>query len=312
MTRPAPDRTPFGRFDILHRLGKGGMCEVYKAQIREGLRAGEVVAIKRLLPEMAANAEAIDMFLSEADLSRLLKHPNIIEVIETGEVRGAADESYYIAMEFVDGRDLSQILERCRSRHILLPVEFAVYLVSKLLEALHYAHHARTRSGKPLEIVHRDVSPGNVFVSRLGEVKLGDFGIARMRSSAPDEAGGIWGKPYYLAPESLAGEAVTIATDLWASAVILYELLTDKRPFRGHSLEELSAQIQQASPRSPRTLRPGLPDRLAAVILQALRRDPAERYLSAEAFRAALAPYQDDRVGTPMAIAAVVRGLFGG
>ena len=188
-----------------------------------------------------------------------------------------------------------------------------MYLVSRLLDALHFAHHAKSRSGKPLEIVHRDVSPGNIFVSRLGAVKLGDFGIARIRSSDTDEApGGVWGKPYYLAPESLAGEPVTVSTDLWASAVILYELLTDKRPFRGHTLEELSEQIQLASPRSPRTLRPGLPDKLAVVTLQALQRDPLERYHSAEEFRAALAPYLDDRVGTPMAIASVVRGLFGG
>ena len=302
---------PFGRFDILNRIGRGGMCEVFKAQIRTGSRAGETVAIKRLLPEMTQNAEAVDMFLSEADVSRLLQHPNIIEVIETGQVPEGQGESYYIAMEFVDGRDLGQILERCRVRNILLPVDFSVFLLSKLLEALDHAHHAKSRSGSPLEIVHRDVSPGNIFISRLGAVKLGDFGIARMRSSAHDETG-VWGKPYYLAPEALTGQEVTPATDLWAAAVILYELLTDKRPFRGQSLEDLSVAIQAASPRSPRVLRPGLPDKLAQVTLTALKGDPARRYPDAKTFLAALTPFLDDRIGTPMAIASVVRGLFGG
>jgi serine/threonine-protein kinase len=303
--------TAFGRFDIISRIGKGGMCEVFKAKIRSGTRAGELVAVKRLLPEMSQNPEAVDMFLSEADVSRLLRHPNIIEVIETGQVNDGQDESYYIAMEFVDGRDLGQILDRCRVRNILLPVDFSVYLTSKLLEALDYAHNARSRSDQPLEIVHRDVSPGNIFVSRLGEVKLGDFGIARMRSSSGEETG-VWGKPYYLAPEALTGEPVTPSTDLWAAAVILYELLTDKRPFRGQTLDELSTQIQEAMPRSPRVLRPGLPDKLAQVTLTALKGSPSERYPTAGKFLEALAPFLDDRIGTPMAIASVVRGLFGG
>jgi serine/threonine protein kinase len=301
----------FGRFDILSRIGRGGMCEVFKARIRTGSRLGETVAVKRLLPEMSQNPEAVDMFLSEADVSRILRHPSIIEVIETGQVNDGQAESYYIAMEFVDGRDLAQILDRCRVRNILLPVDFSVYLVSKLLEALDYAHNARSRSNQPLEIVHRDVSPGNIFVSRLGEVKLGDFGIARMRASSGEETG-VWGKPYYLAPEALTGEPVTPSTDLWAAAVILYELLTDKRPFRGQTLEELSAQIQEAMPRSPRVLRPGLPDNLSQVTLTALKGNAADRYPTAGKFHEALAPFLDDRIGTPMAIASVVRGLFGG
>jgi serine/threonine protein kinase len=307
----APVRLPFGRFDILTRIGRGGMCEVFKAEVRQGNRAGELVAIKRLLPEMAENAEAVDMFLSEADVSRLLRHPNIIEVIETGQINTADGESYYIAMEFVDGRDLGQILERCRTRKILLPVDFSVFLVSKLLEALDYAHNAKSRSGSPLEIVHRDVSPGNIFISRLGEVKLGDFGIARMRVSGRDETG-VWGKPYYLPPEALTGKPVTPATDLWAAAVILYELLTLKRPFRGQTLEELSAQIQEASPHSPRDLRPGLTETLSDIVLRALSADARARYLTGRALHKALEPFMDDRIGTPMAIASVVRGLFGG
>jgi serine/threonine protein kinase len=310
---PSADGQAFGRFDILERIGRGGMCEVYKARVRTGSHQGEIVVIKRLSREMAENHEAVDMFIAEADVSRLLKHPNIIEVFETGQESGESGGGYYIAMEFVDGKDLGVILDRCRTRQILLPVDFSVFLVSQLLEALEYAHNARGPSGRMLGIVHCDVSPGNVFISRLGEIKLGDFGIARVRAldSQGGSREGVWGKPYYLAPEALLGEAPTPATDLWAAAVILYELLTDKRPFHGHTLDELSAAIELAAPDGPADLRPGLPDGLSEVLLTALDRDRLRRYGTAREFRSALRLFCDDRIGTPMAIASVVRGLFG-
>ncbi len=310
---PSPDAQAFGRFDILERIGRGGMCEVYRARVRSGARQGEVVVIKRLSREMAESHEAVDMFIAEADVSRLLKHRNIIQVFETGQESGESGGGYYIAMEFVDGKDLGAILDRCRTREILLPVDFSVFLVSQLLEALEYAHNARGPSGRRLGIVHCDVSPGNVFISRFGEIKLGDFGIARVRAleSQAGDRDGVWGKPYYLAPEALLGEAPTPATDLWASAVILYELLTDKRPFHGHTLDELSAAIELAAPESPADLRPGLPSGLAEVLLTALDRERLRRFGTAREFRSALRPFCDDRIGTPMAIASVVRGLFG-
>jgi serine/threonine-protein kinase len=309
-----PEEIAFGRFDILERIGRGGMCDVFRARVRHGPRAGEVVVIKRLSREMAENPEAVELFIGEADVSRLLKHRNIIEVFETGQESGESAGGYYIAMEFVDGRDLSAILERCRARDILLPVDFSVFLVSQLLDALEYAHNARGPSGRRLGIVHCDVSPGNVFISRLGEIKLGDFGIARVRafeSHGQSGESGIWGKPYYLAPEALVGETPTPATDLWASAVILYELLTDRRPFHGQTLAELSAAIELARPDSPSELRAGLQAGLSEVVLTALDRERLRRFGTAREFRSALRPFCDDRIGTPMAIASVVRGLFG-
>jgi serine/threonine-protein kinase len=307
------DPQAFGRFDILERIGRGGMCEVYKARVRSGVHQGETVVIKRLSREMAENPEAVEMFVAEADVSRLLKHRNIIQVFETGQESGESGGGYYIAMEFIDGKDLGAILDRCRTREILLPVDFSVFLVSQLLEALEYAHNARGPSGRRLGIVHCDVSPGNVFISRLGEIKLGDFGIARVRAieSQSGEREGVWGKPYYLAPEALVGESPTPATDLWAAAVILYELLTDRRPFQGNTLNELSAAIELAAPVSAAELRPGLPSGLAEILLTALDRDRLRRYGTAREFRSALRPFCDDRIGTPMAIASVVRGLFG-
>jgi eukaryotic-like serine/threonine-protein kinase len=314
-TAPSPVGHAFGRFDILERIGRGGMCDVFRASVRNGSRAGEVVVIKRLSREMAGSPEAVEMFVGEADVSRLLRHRNIIEVFETGQASGESVGGYYIAMEFVDGKDLGAILDRCRLRQILLPVDFSVFLVSQLLDALEYAHNARGPSGRKLGIVHCDVSPGNVFISRFGEIKLGDFGIARVRALETHAAGareaGLWGKPYYLAPEALRGESPTPATDLWAAAVILYELLTDRRPFEGHTLPELSAAIELAAPVSPADLRPGLPSGLAEVAVTALDAERLRRFGTAREFRSALRPFCDDRIGTPMAIASVVRGLFG-
>ncbi len=209
------------RYRLEARIGRGGMCEVYRATALAGPWEGRVVAIKRLLPDMAGNPQAIERFITEADISILLRHPHIVEVVEAGEMA----EGYFIAMEHIEGRDLAAILERCRGKKIHLPVDFSVYVVSAILSALEYAHEALSPRGEPLGIVHCDVTPGNVFISRNGEIKLGDFGIARVRSVEP-HTDGVWGKPYYLPPEAFEGASPNPATDLWAVAVILYELLT--------------------------------------------------------------------------------------
>src|SRR3954463_16433681 len=191
------------------------MAEVYKARAVEGPRANQVVALKRLTPLLTTDAEAVDLFCGEADVSSMLKHGNIVEVFETGVV----GEVYYLAMEFVDGRDLALILARCRERAIFLPIPFAVHIALSILDALTYAHEARGPSGMHLNIVHCDVSPSNLFISRLGEIKLGDFGIAKVRSLGDgDQNGTLWGKLAYLAPEQLERRPLTTQVDLWGAA----------------------------------------------------------------------------------------------
>ena len=188
-------------------------------------------------------------------------------------------------MELVDGRDLAQILRRCKQRGIPLPIDFAVYLGKVLLEALAYAHTAEDSRGAPLGIVHCDVSPSNLFISRMGEIKLGDFGVARVLVDGSREGGEVLGKPYYLCPESLRG-IVTPEADLWAATVVLYELLTLERPFLGNTPEEVFFNIRTAryrrSMRSARTCPPsaggGDRPRLAA--------RTEDRFPTAEAFAA--------------------------
>jgi len=209
----------------------------------------------------------------------------------------------------VDGRDLAAVLRKCRQRHIPVPVDFAVYLTHVLLAALDYAHHAKSLSGEPLGLIHCDVSPSNVFISRGGEVKLGDFGIARVRTAQGRDAQ-LAGKPYYLAPEVLQGE-VQQAADLWAVAVMLYELLTLQRPFQGRDPETVFAAIEAGRWRPLSEARPEAGKALDAAMVRALDPNPARRFATAADFAGALESLYDERVGTTLAIAALVRGLFG-
>lgn len=294
----------FGNYEILSLLGRGGMAEVYRAKVISGPRAGWPVAIKRLPPNLANDPEYRDRFTSEADLSRFLDHPNIVKVLEVGEVEGI----YYMAMELVDGRDLGQIIRRCKHRGIPLPVDFAVYLSKVLLDALGYAHEAVGPRGDKLGIIHCDVSPSNVFISRVGEIKLGDFGIARAQASAIDTD--LLGKPYYLSPETLEG-TVTVEGDLWSAAVILYELLTLERPFQGDSRDRVFTSIRGRLYQPVIEVRPEVSQELSEIVDRAFAEDVAARFADAADFAIALDAHYDDRLGTPLAIAAVVRGLFG-
>jgi serine/threonine protein kinase len=300
-----PDKPKqFGDYEILSKLGKGGMAEVLRARAVAGPREGWPVAIKRLLPSLAADPHYVRLFSSEADLAKNLDHPNIVKVLETG----VQDNVHYMVMELVDGRDLGQILRRCKERGIPLPIDFAVYLAKVLLESLAYAHAVTGSTGAPLGIVHCDVSPSNLFISRTGEIKLGDFGIARARTVAMDPE--LMGKPYYLSPEILQGE-VAVDADLWAATVVLYELLTLERPFIGTNPDEVFAAIRSRRYRPVRKLRPEVSPSLAVIIDKAFAVDRTKRFRSAASFAEALEPHYDEKIGTPLAIAAVVRGLFG-
>ena len=306
--RPDSVSTPrFGKYEILQLLGRGGMAEVYKARAVEGPRKGQLVALKRLTPRLASDPEAVDLFCGEADVSAMLKHPNIVEVFEAGVV----GEVYYLAMEYVDGRDLALILARCRERRIFLPVNFAVHIAKATLEALAYAHEARGPTGLHLNIVHCDVSPSNLFISRLGEIKLGDFGIAKVRSLGDgDQNGTLWGKLAYLAPEQLERRPLTTQVDLWGAATILYEALTNQRAIQGADNDETQEALRAGRIAGVESLRPDIPPGLGDVVHQALQIDPTARFHTAQEFANALEPFHDEISGGALGIASVVRGLF--
>ncbi len=304
----APDSSSrsLDRYKIEALIGKGGMAEVYRAIVREGPGAGTPVAVKRLLPSLAKDPGYVALFEQEAEVTRRLRHPNIVEVLDTGVAGGTP----FIVMEFVDGRNLRQILSQCAARSILLPVDFAGYVGHVVAQALAHAHSGEDAAGKPLGIVHCDVSPSNVFVSKMGEIKLGDFGIAL----TPGAARGLpaaFGKANYMSPEQILGRTPTPRTDIFALGAVLFELLTNARAFPGKDLREVGQKILDGRIRVPSELRPEVPFALDEVVLRCLSPDVENRYDSAETVAADLATRYDPSVGTPLAIAAVVRGLFG-
>lgn len=293
-----------GGYEVLRPLGKGGMAEVFRVRALEGKVAGREFALKRLLPALEKDPESVALFKAEAELSRNLHHPNIVEVYDVGR----DDSAFFIVMELIDGRDVGQIVKRCRQKKVFWPVDFALYLTKVLLDALGYAHQLRDSQGKQLGIIHCDVSPSNFFVSRTGDLRLGDFGVAR--SFLETGAKTLLGKPYYLSPEALRG-VLSPDVDLWAVGVTLYELLTLERPFQGKSPPEVFGNIKNVTSTPVSKLRPEVPSIVEAILARAF--DPAidMRFRSAAEFAAELEPLFDERVGTPLAISAVVRGLFG-
>jgi serine/threonine protein kinase len=303
---PAPPARTLDRYKIEALVGKGGMAEVYRAVVREGPWAGAPVAVKRLLPSLASDPAYVELFEQEAEVTRRLRHPNIVEVIDTGVSGGTP----FIVMEYVDGRNLRQILSQCAARKILLPVDFAAYVGHVVSQALAHAHAGKDEQGRPLGIVHCDVSPSNVFVSRMGGIKLGDFGVAL----TPGAARGVpaaFGKAHYLSPEQILGRPPTPRTDIFALGAVLFELLTDEKAFPGRDQREVVQRILAGKIRVPSELRPEVPFALDEVVLRCLSPDVENRYDSADTVAADLATRYDRSVGTPLAIAAVVRGLFG-
>ena len=291
-------------YEIEARIGRGGMAEVFRGRVVGGPRAGSPVAVKRLLPALASEPSHVALFAREAQLAAELDYPGIVAVLETGLDASAP----YMVMEYVDGPDLKRLLSACAARGIRLPLDFALYVGHAVAEALQYAHGARGRDGRPLGIVHCDVSPSNVFVSREGEVKLGDFGVARAAGEGRGRT--VFGKVRYLAPEQLRGEAVRPRTDVFGLGAVLHELLTGSPAFPGTEPGEVARRILSGARRPPSADRPEVQPEVDAIVLRALSLD--QRHEDAGLLAAELAPRYDPAVGNPLAIAALVRGLMPG
>ncbi len=304
---PGHEQRTLAAYQIEALIGKGGMAEVYRAVVRDGPRAGRRVAVKRLLPDLAGDPAYVALFEQEAEITRRLRHPSIVEVLETGFAGGTP----FIVMDYVDGKNLRQILAQCAARGILLPMDFAAYVAHVLAEALAHAHAGADAAGRPLGIVHCDVSPSNVFISRLGEIKLGDFGVALTHGAPGATGAGAFGKVHYLAPEQIRGERPTPRTDIFALGAVFFELLTNDFAFPGEDVEEVGRRILAGKLRAPSELRDEVPFELDAMVLRCVSPDPADRYPTAAAFAAEVATRYDPAIGTALAIAAVVRGLFG-
>ena len=276
----------FGPFEVLERLGAGGMAVVHRALRRGGPGGAQEVALKRLLPHLAEDAAFIRAFAREATMASSLRHENICRIHELGRVQDA----YFISMEYLEGRDLRALLRRAHRGRRPPPVEVTLSILSQLCAALDHAHTARDdETGEPLGLVHRDVSPANVLVTRTGLVKVIDFGIARATlAKFRTETGRFRGKLGYLPPEAIQGKPLDARSDLFSVGVIAHELLTARPLFGSVNDFDILRRVQHEEIEPPSRQNPECPPALDALVAMALARDPDRRFQSAAAMRQAL------------------------
>jgi serine/threonine-protein kinase len=296
MLGPMPGAVPksVGKYQVLERLGTGGMAELYKARATGQHGFEKLVAIKKILPHLAADASFVEMFLDEARITAQLDHPHIVQVFELG----TDADTPYIAMQFVDGLDVLALLRECSRTQIRLPPELAARIAHDVLDALDYAHTARDSAGRTLGVIHRDVSPGNVLVSRRGDVKLTDFGIARAAERQhKTEAGTLKGKYGYMSPEQVHGLEVDARSDLFSVGIVLAEMIMARRLFTAPSDLDTLLMVRDARLERLHKNADDFPVELRVMCEKALAREPEDRFQSAAEFRDALAAWLHDQRG---------------
>jgi TonB family protein len=279
---PARSRTPapgqFGRYQLLEKIGSGGMAEVFKARMRGEEGFEKIVAIKRIVPHMAANDAFITMFVDEAKLAAQLNHNNITHIYDLGKV----DAWHYIAMEFVEGKDLRTLLKLGKERSYPLPPELALFIAAKIANALDYAHRRPAADGTELNLVHRDVSPQNILISYEGDIKLCDFGIAKAASKVSTTiSGALKGKLQYMSPEQAWGKRVDRRSDVFSLGAVLYEMLTGAPLFEGDTDMSILERVREGEAEPPSARGVEVSKRVDQIVLKALSKNPQDRYQNA-------------------------------
>ena len=274
---------PFGKYALSGLIARGGMAEVYRARPKDTPTA-KLLAIKVMRPQLAREARFVDMFHREGQLALLLRNRCIVETMEIGKIEGR----HYIAMEYIGGRDLTQVLRRCQETNQRIPVPHAVYIAARIAEGLHFAHTLFDNDGRPLNIVNRDVSPSNVRLSYDGDVKLLDFGIAQALMKFTSEIGVLKGKFSYMSPEQIRGMPLDARTDVFSAGIILHEMLTTEKLFRGDTEFALMEKVRKAEVPPPSNFNRRVTPELDAIVQRALARDVADRFQSAAALAAEL------------------------
>ena len=300
-----------GDYVLLGLIARGGMAEIYKAK-KKGVKGFEkVIAIKKILSGYGEDDKFIEMLVDEAKIAAELSHPNIIQIYDLGR----KDNYYFIAMEYVLGKDLREIQTRLRERDSWFPEEISLYLTIKILEALNYAHKAKDSRGRPLEIVHRDVSPPNILISYSGDVKLTDFGVSKATIKIHQTlSGALKGKLLYMSPEQARGESsIDFRSDLYSTGVVLFELLTGKKLFLDTTEMMVLKKVQNGEILNPREINPDIDPALEKIILTSLCKDCEKRYQSAAAMIADLEAFihkKYDYIPGPEHLSHFIYGLF--
>ena len=274
-----PEATRLGSYEILRKLARGGMAELFLARTNGPEGFEKLVVLKKILPNFAENPKFVRLFLDEAKLAATLDHPHIAHVYDMGKVDG----NYFFTMEYIHGQDARATLRRTARLDHKLPIDHAVQIVHATASALHYAHERRKPDGSLLGIVHRDVSPSNILISYDGAIKLVDFGVAKAAtSSVKTRTGTLKGKIGYMSPEQAKGGTVDRRSDIFSLGIVLWETVTTQRLFKGDNDLATIQLIINSKPRPPRELRPEISPELERIILKALDPDPVTRYQTAE------------------------------
>lgn len=271
----------FGKYILQEKIATGGMAELYKAKITGFGGFEKLIAIKKILPHLLAERELVISFVEEAKLAALLHHENIMQVYDFGQMEG----SYFIAMEYLDGRDLRAVSNTAIAQKTPLSIPLCCYIVSSVCSGLDYAHNLKDSDGAPLNIVHRDISPHNIFITYEGQIKIVDFGIATVAGKdSTTQKGTIKGKVSYMSPEQAEGKKLDLRSDLFSVGILLYELITRERMFPGDPFGVL-ARVRRAEFVPPETVCPDLPESLVRILKSSLARDPDQRYQTCDELR---------------------------
>ena len=281
----APLLRPYGQYVLVRKLAEGGMAEIFLSKLLGADGFERNVVIKRMLSNLSSLPDFVEMFRDEARLAARLSHPNIIQIHELGFIEGC----YYICMEYLAGEDFSTTLRQAGKKRQYTPIPIVMRVLADAARGLHYAHDFTNESGQPLHVVHRDISPSNLYVTYQGQVKVLDFGIAKASSRlVQTRTGVVKGKYIYMAPEQARGEEVDRRADIFSLGVSLYESITNVRPFaRENDLAVLNALLQ-GDFMPPTKLRPDIPKELEAVVLKAMALRPEDRFATASEFADAL------------------------
>ena len=298
-----------GQYELLERIGIGGMAEVFRARQTGEEGFERFVAIKRILPGIAADQDFVKMFIDEAKIAVQLSHPNIAQIYDLGR----EGDTYYIAQELVHGRDMGAIVKRQSATDPHLPIQFVLHVGMKICEALQHAHTAHGTMGRPLNIIHRDVSPSNILVSFEGAVKVIDFGLAKaVGRLVTTQSGIVKGKLAYLSAEQARGEEIDHRSDIFSLGTCMFEWLTGQRLFLRKNDPDTVVAVQQAMVPPLRAIRPDVPNELQSIVKLALEPDPTRRFQSAMELHDALLSYAYDTrsVMRRGAVGEYVRSLF--
>ena len=272
----------FGRYELIELLATGGMAHIFRARLSSAQGTEKELVIKRVLPHLVQNRDFIEMFIDEARISMPLNHGNIIQVYEFGQV----DQDYFLAMEYLRGRNLETVLSRVEEKGQRVPIPVALFIASEVAKGLDYAHRFRDPHDRPTGIIHRDVSPQNILVGFHGEVKLTDFGIAKATSRIRVTGQGIIrGKACYLSPEQAECTDLDGRSDQFSLAAVAYEMLTGVRVFEGDTEVATLQKVRQSTVQPPARLRSDLPRPVDSAVQKALSRDRNDRFETAGAFQ---------------------------